>query len=543
MTSREKSAKRTAGTRVRGALRNATTSLTVRCLLIVLAYILAMAGLLHVTNQLANEELKRTSPYIEMFDDGSTMMQTDDFQQMGSQVSHPSALLVFDGEGKLLFSTSQKVAQKITAKELPLIAGDEDDGSVYVMLDRTDARGRTVHEINLCKPEPTSDGYAISVKSTCTYLSDGTIVGGDLFGDKARLTKREMSLLQGVYSRRMMIAKHNYKNEKGQRRILVLLSPTESGKDFRAAVDRSNTYRIAAVPIAVALTVLAIAVLARVVRRSTRPLDHAIDARRSGVGNAPDPSAMPVELRHTYEDFLGLMAVLDQAQDDKRRMIADVSHDLKTPLSVIRGYAQAFEDGCVPQESTEKYLHAIAAKADLACELIDSLQFFAKTDHPSYQATLENRDLCEDLRLMLIDKQPDIEQAGGTLVVELPERPIRACADVELLRRAVSNVIDNAYKHNPRGVTIRVACAPTRNGALVSIADDGQGVPTDIREHAFEPFVTSNKARSAGKGTGLGLAIASTCMQAQGGTISFAERPEAPYSTEVLMTLPPAQKD
>lgn len=542
MTSSEKGVKRTTSARLRSALRNATTSLTVRCLLIVLAYILAMAGLLHVTNQLANEVLKRTSPYIEMFDDGSTMMQTDDFQQMGSQVSHPSALLVFDGEGKLLFSTSQKVAQKITAKELPLIAGDEDDGSMYVMLDRTDAQGRTVHEINLCKPEPTPDGYAISVKSTCTYLSDGTIVGGDLFGDKTRLTKREMSLLQGVYSRRMMIAKHSYKNEKGQRRILVLLSPTESGKDFRAAVDRSNTYRIAAVPIAVALTVLAIAVLAQVVRKSTRPLDRAIDARRSG-GNAPDPSAMPVELRHTYEDFLGLMKELDQAQDDKSRMIADVSHDLKTPLSVIRGYAQAFEDGCVPQASAEKYLHAIAAKADLACELIDSLQFFAKTDHPSYQATTENRDLCEDLRLMLIDKQPDIEQAGGTLVVELPERPIRARADVELLRRAVSNVIDNAYKHNPRGVTIRVACAPTRDGALVSVADDGQGVPKDIRAHAFEPFVTSNTARSAGKGTGLGLAIASTCMQVQGGTISFAGRPEVPYSTEVLMTLPPAQKD
>ena len=97
MTSSEKGVKRTTSARLRSALRNATTSLTVRCLLIVLAYILAMAGLLHVTNQLANEELKRTSPYIEMFDDGSTMMQTDDFQQMGSQVSHPSALLVFDG--------------------------------------------------------------------------------------------------------------------------------------------------------------------------------------------------------------------------------------------------------------------------------------------------------------------------------------------------------------------------------------------------------------------------------------------------------------
>lgn len=503
-----------------------------------------MAGVLHVTNKLATEELKRTSPYIEMFDDGSTMMQTDDFNQMASLVSPPSALLVFDGKGGLLFSTSQKVAQKITAKELPLIAGDEDDGSVYVMLDRKDDRGRTVHEINLCKPAPTSDGYyAISVKSTCTYLSDGTIVGGSLFGDKSRLTKREMSLLQGVYNRRMTIAKHSYKNEKGQRRILVLLSTVESGKDFRAAIDRSNTYHIASVPISVALTVLAIVVLARVVRRSTRPLDRAIDARRSGGGNAPDPSAMPVELRHTYEDFLGLMEELDHAQDDKRRMIADVSHDLKTPLSVIRGYAQAFEDGRVPPESAEKYLHSIAAKADLACELIDSLQFFAKTDHPSYRATLENRDLCEELRLMLIDKQPDIEQAGGTLVVELPDRPILARTDFELLRRAVSNVIDNAYKHNPRGVTIRVACAPMRDGALVSIADDGQGVPKDIRAHAFEPFVTINTARSAGKGTGLGLAIASTCMQVQGGTISFAERAEAPYSTEVLMTLPAAQKD
>ena len=136
----------------------------------------------------------------------------------------------------------------------------------------------TESEYNLDKPEMrigramdcdiVVDNLGIS-RHHCSILKDakgfvvvdagsnnGTFVGGVLFGVKTRLTKREMSLLQGVYSRRMMIVKHSYKNEKGQRRILVLLSPTESGKDFRAAVDRSNTYRIASVPIAVALTVV-----------------------------------------------------------------------------------------------------------------------------------------------------------------------------------------------------------------------------------------------------------------------------------------------
>ncbi|WP_324249625.1 sensor histidine kinase [Eggerthella lenta] len=111
-------------------------------------------------------------------------------------------------------------------------------------------------------------------------------------------------------------------------------------------------------------------------------------------------------------------------------------------------------------------------------------------------------------------------------------------ADGSLLARVLGNLINNACVHNPGGVTVRLTCKRTESEAVIAVADDGAGIPESIRDHVFEPFVTSNDARESGKGTGLGLSIAKRFIDLQGGTIAVSAQPEEDFETEIVVTLP-----
>ena len=240
----------------------------------------------------------------------------------------------------------------------------------------------------------------------------------------------------------------------------------------------------------------------------------------------------------TYDNFLELMEELKAAQNDKQRIVSDISHDLKTPLTVIRGYAQAFEDGCVPPEKAGEYLRAMKEKTDEASQLIDSLFLYAKTNHPSYSPQLVRMDVCEAVRRIAVEMLPTIEQRACRLDAAIPDDPIWVRADGSLLARVLGNLINNACVHNPGGVTVRLTCKRTESEAVIAVADDGAGIPESIRDHVFEPFVTSNDARESGKGTGLGLSIAKRFIDLQGGTIAVSARPEEDFETEIVVTLP-----
>ena len=102
------------------------------------------------------------------------------------------------------------------------------------------------------------------------------------------------------------------------------------------------------------------------------------------------------------------MEELKAAQNDKQRIVSDISHDLKTPLTVIRGYAQAFEDGCVPPEKSRRVSEGNEGKNGRASQLIDSLFLYAKTNHPSYIPQLVRMDVCEAVRRIAVEMLPTI---------------------------------------------------------------------------------------------------------------------------------------
>lgn len=139
-------------------------------------------------------------------------------------------------------------------------------------------------------------------------------------------------------------------------------------------------------------------------------------------------------------------------------------------------------------------------------------------------------------------RQPDIEHAGNELEVDIPEEPFTMQLDWDLMGRAIDNLITNACKHNPSGTHIRVSCTHDASTMGIAVSDTGTGVPDELKETAFEPFVTSNDSRLSGEGTGLGLSIVRSCAIAHGGVARFAET-VAPYTTSIVIEVPRRQRD
>lgn len=512
------------------------SSLTARCLAVLMVYSASMIGLFVFVGEATDRYLANAFPSVEVLDGCEDALTRDRFNEIEGWLSDSCQFVIFDAHGGRLYASDSDVAARISSRDLPIINDSDGNGAYYEILERIDERGDSLYEIILCYSS-VDDGARV-VQSSCLCREDGTIVDGDLFVDRSYLTEHELSLIRGVYASGMKIEKRTYDTERGEGRTLVLVSPRVAGTGMDAVMRTASVYWAAAIVVALLLTGLTALVLFRFARHAAAPLDEAILARKDGMCISHSSSRVPSELLPTYERFAELMDELEAAQADKRRMIADVSHDLKTPLTTIRGYAQAFEEGFVPPEKTSSCLKAMASKASYACELVDSLLIYAKADHPSYEPNLQRTDLCELLRLAVIENQEEFDRSGCLQQIEIPEEPFFAQVDAALLRRAVDNVMRNACAHNSAGTTVAVSCRKEGREAVVSIADDGIGIPPEMHETVFKSFVTSNDARTSGQGTGLGLAIAQKCVQVNGGTISFAEKPQLPFATEAIIRIP-----
>lgn len=244
------------------------------------------------------------------------------------------------------------------------------------------------------------------------------------------------------------------------------------------------------------------------------------------------------------------MDMLRDARDSQKRIVADLSHDLKTLLAVLYGYAMAFCDGRVPKEDEQRYYRIIAEKSLAASELIDTLAAYAKMDHPDYIPHLGRRHAGELLRDIAHEATSVAEQSGCSVEVKLPNTAAEELppilVDEQLFRRALLNLVGNACQHNPAGTQVTIFCervpatSPRDELVRISVADTGSGIAPEIADTLFDPFVTRNTARTSNAGTGLGLAITQKCISLMSGTIYVAKRPREGFATEFVIDLPVA---
>ena len=253
----------------------------------------------------------------------------------------------------------------------------------------------------------------------------------------------------------------------------------------------------------------------------------------------------PKEFVGVINSFDDMLIRLQKSEDerlkmesDRQKMLMDISHDLRTPLTVILGYSKLIESGESSEEDARKMASKIVKKASYMQELVENFFLFSKLESPQFKLEKKRANICDFFREYIAGKYGELEDEGYELEFSIPEdAEIYAEFDEVQLQRSFENIIANSVRHNDKYTRIFASIAFDENNVIIRLGDNGRGIPKEIRDNIFEPFVTGDEARG-GNGTGLGLSIVKKIVREHGGTVFLESDSGSEWTTLFEIRLP-----
>ena len=288
----------------------------------------------------------------------------------------------------------------------------------------------------------------------------------------------------------------------------------------------SSSFAIA-ITVAMATSLIAAGLVSWfLVRRVARPVeDLAAAAETVATGSyVVDVPTEPFssELEALATSFSHMAERLAATDASRTRLLADLAHELRTPLATLEAYIDGLEDGVVDgtAESYETMRGQVARLRRLATDLRESA---AADEHALHLAPVE-LDAAAAASAAVAAAAPRYRTKGVELVLVPAADGLLVRADPERLGQVLSNLLDNALRHTPSGGRVSVAAARSASSVTVTVADDGDGIPTDQLRTVFDRFHRVDPARASadGSGSGLGLTIARAIVLDHGGTLTAA---------------------
>jgi two-component system, OmpR family, sensor histidine kinase BaeS len=291
--------------------------------------------------------------------------------------------------------------------------------------------------------------------------------------------------------------------------------------------------------LAIAALVLLLLVIVRGGRRFQRMainLGNIVDAAgriEAGEFGVQVAERGPRELRTLARAFNAMSARLATADRNRRAFVADLTHELRTPLAIIRGQAEGIGDGVYPGD--QAHVTPILDAAASLDSLVDALATMTLADVGSLTLKREAVDVPVLVTSSLAAFQSAADAASVRLVADLePDLPA-VDADSARIRGVLGNLLSNAIRYTPAGGTVTASARRSGDTVVFGIRDTGQGIPPELRPRIFERFVKG----PGSPGSGLGLAIAKDIVSAHGGTIEAIS--DSGTGTEIRFTLPVAR--
>ena len=351
---------------------------------------------------------------------------------------------------------------------------------------------------------------------------------GEMIGDgRAALVEirdeRRPGDLMGVAHMDEAMVRPRYWSERRAGLALLISVPLAGGAWLNAgtAFPPSPGWALpslASLGLTAALVALVVLLAVRRIARPMRDLAVAADALGRGEAVPPLPEAGPLEVRRTTRAFNRMQERLRRFVDDRTRVLAAISHDLRTPITSLRLRAELVEE----EETRERML---ATLEEMQRTVEASLEF-------ARDAASQEETRVVDLAALAESVVSDLADLGGDVALEPAARTPYACRPAGL-RRALRNLIENALAYGGRA-RVRLEAAPRQLRLMVE--DDGPGVPAAMLERVFEPFVRLEGSRSRETGgIGLGLAIARTIARGHGGDVTLRNRPEGGLEAAILL--------
>jgi signal transduction histidine kinase len=243
------------------------------------------------------------------------------------------------------------------------------------------------------------------------------------------------------------------------------------------------------------------------------------------------------EMGELARAFNSMSDDLERAEKLRQNVVADIAHELRTPLSNVQGYLEALRDGVI--EPNAETLSSLSEEATLLSRLVDDLQELSLAEAGELKLDYQAEDIAELIKLTVVAMQAQAKAKGVSVSVDLPELP-RGHIDSRRISQVLRNLLENAVAHTAKGGSITVIAQQKDKWVEISVTDNGEGIPAKDLPNIFERLYRVDKSRTrATGGSGLGLTIAKRLVEAHGGSISAQSKPRK--GSRFSFTIPVAE--
>ncbi|MBQ8080731.1 MAG: HAMP domain-containing protein [Clostridia bacterium] len=298
-----------------------------------------------------------------------------------------------------------------------------------------------------------------------------------------------------------------------------------ASQTIRAAYTGMLIPLLAATVIAIIVAVLLIFLLTRQIVRPLTQMELSANAMAEGNFSIRAQELGSRETRSLARSFNGMAVQLEELETSRRDFVANVSHELRSPITSIQGYMQSMLDGTIRPEDQPRYMQVVLDETRRLSKLISSLLNLSRIEREDAVPAYTVFDINELTRRVLITKLTQIEEKEIEIIADFETDPCFVRADNDQITQVLVNLLDNAIKFSFERGKITVSSRVEKQTVFVRVADDGEGILPEDAAHIFDRFYTADKAHTGGKGTGLGLAICKRILEKHGQKIYTVASP------------------
>jgi len=346
-------------------------------------------------------------------------------------------------------------------------------------------------------------------------------------------------IVEGIYTDPRYVVSTPIRDSNTDQVLGIVIVSTPMADTLGVLKRISDTY----IFVSVLVILAAVVALTVYTRKSSSPLrDMAKTANAFGHGDlkarAQIPEGAPEEIQELALSFNNMAQSLEKSEYQRKEFIANVSHELKTPMTTITGYVDGILDGTIPSEQHARYLQVVADEtrrlSRLVRSMLDISQLQEQGEIPESKKTCF--DVTECAGQVLISFEGKILGKHLEVQVDFPDHPVMTYACRDYITQVVYNLVDNAVKFCPEGGTLGLQVRPGMKKIYVSVSNNGQPIPPAELPFLFDRFHKLDKSRSQNQeGWGLGLYIVKTLVCSHGEDISVTSDET---KTEFTFTLP-----
>lgn len=345
-------------------------------------------------------------------------------------------------------------------------------------------------------------------------------------------------LIQGLYPDSRLIVATAVRDSNTSEMVGIVLMSMPTSRSMTVLKELTDHYLM----VSVLVILLSVVMLTLFIRKNNTPLrDMAKTAIAFGHGNLKArvqvPENAPEEIRELSLAFNNMAQSLEKSEYRRQEFVANVSHELKTPMTTIAGFVDGILDGTIPAENQAKYLQIVSDETKRLNRLVRSMLDISQLQDQDIPEDKKTRfDLEECAGQVLITFEQKINGKKLDVQVDMPEHPVYTFACEDYITQVIYNLVDNGVKFCPEGGVLGLRLCTGGNKIYFTVSNDGETIPAQELSMVFDRFHKVDKSRSQNRDSwGLGLYIVKTIICSHGEDISVSS---ANGKTEFTFTLP-----